>query len=852
MIEVHESKSAPALEIAHVLFMDIVAYSRLPMDEQQRVINGLQEAVRATAEFTRAQADDQLIRLPTGDGMALVFFRDPEAPVRCALEVTKILRSYPEIKLRMGIHSGPVYRIADINANRNVAGGGINIAQRVMDCGDSGHILVSEVVADVLQQLSSWNSRLEDLGEAEVKHGVRVHLFNLHTEEAGNPEMPRKVRAARNAAAQSKSGAAKKKRSLSMIAALVVLAALVGGFFFATRSAHALSEKDTIVLADFDNSTGDHVFDDTLRQALAVEIEQSPFLNTLSEQKVHDTLQLMGETEGDHLTADMERQVCVRAGSKALLKGSISALGNQYVIGLNAINCASGDSLANEQTRAASKDAVLDVVGKVGKTVRSKLGESLSSIRKYDIPLEEASTPSLEALSAYTIARKTQREKGDAASISFFKRALDLDAKFALAYAGLATAYNNLGQVENASENAQKAFDLREHVTEREKLRIAAFYYSFVTGDVPQAIQAYELWAQNYPRDYLPHANMGNLYILLGQYDKAIAATEEARRLEPDNAHVYSNLATAYLALGQTEQATETVAQAAQQKVDSTVLRVSRYQLAFLRGDAAEMAANVAWAAHLPGSEGVLLSTLSDTNAYYGRLRSARETSQRAVDSSAASDMPEAAAIWQLNDALRQNDFGYRDLARKQADAALNRASGKQVWILAALTFARAGDGARAEALTRKLEQDYPNDMLLRSYWLPVIRGASALERGDAAKAVNLLQPVIPYDMANPFPISSSPLGNMYSVYVRGQAYLQNQQAALAAGEFQKILAQRGTVLNAPIGALARLQLARADALSGDNAKARAQYQDFFHLWKDADPEVTILKQAKAEYGKLP
>ncbi len=852
MIEVHESKSAPALEIAHVLFMDIVAYSRLPMDEQQSVINGLQEAVRATAEFRRAQAEDQLIRLPTGDGMALVFFRDPEAPVRCALEVTKILRSYPEIKLRIGIHSGPVYRIADINANRNVAGGGINIAQRVMDCGDSGHILVSEVVADVLQQLSSWNSRLEDLGEAEVKHGVRVHLFNLHTEEAGNPEMPQKVRAARSAAAQSKSGAAKKKRSLSMIAASVVLAALVGGFFFATRSAHALSEKDTIVLADFDNSTGDHVFDDTLRQALAVEIEQSPFLNTLSEQKVHDTLQLMGETEGDHLTADMERQVCVRAGSKALLKGSISALGNQYVIGLNAINCASGDSLANEQTRAASKDAVLDVVGKVGKTVRSKLGESLSSIRKYDIPLEEASTPSLEALSAYTIARKTQREKGDAASISFFKRALDLDAKFALAYAGLATAYNNLGQVENASENAQKAFDLREHVTEREKLRIAAFYYSFVTGDVPQAIQAYELWAQNYPRDYLPHANMGNLYILLGQYDKAIAATEEARRLEPDNAHVYSNLATAYLALGQTEQATEIVAQAAQQKVNSTVLRVSRYQLAFLHGDATEMAANVAWAAHLPGSEGVLLSTQSDTEAYYGRLRSARETSQRAVDSSAASDMAEAAAIWRLNDALRENDFGYRDLARKQAEAALSRASGKQVWILAALTFARAGDEARAEALTRKLEQDYPSDMLLRSYWLPVIRGASALERGEAAKAVDLLQPVIPYDMANPFPISSSPLGNMYSVYVRGQAYLQNQQAALAAGEFQKILAQRGTVLNAPIGTLARLQLARAYALSGDKAKARTQYQDFFHLWKDADPDVTILKQAKAEYAKLP
>ena len=850
MIEVRETTPAPALEIAHVLFMDIVAYSRLPMDEQQCVIHQLQETVRATEEFTRGQADDQLIRLPTGDGMALVFFRDPQAPVRCALEVTKILRNYPEIKVRIGIHSGPVYRVADINANRNVAGGGINIAQRVMDCGDSGHILVSAAVAEVLGQLSSWSSHLKDLGEAEVKHGVRVHLYNLCTEEAGNAQIPQKVRAARETLAQAQSGGAK-KRSLRILAASAALTILAGGFFLTTRSVHALSDKDTIVLADFDNSTGDRVFDGTLKQALAVEIEQSPFLNALSEQKVRDTLQLMGEANGAHLTADVERQVCVRAGSKALLKGSISTLGDQYVIGLNAINCATGDSLASGQTRAPSKDAVLDVLGKVGKTVRGKLGESLGSIRKYDIPLEEASTPSLEALSAYTVARRTQREKGDAASISFFKRALDLDPKFALAYAGLATAYNNLGQVQNASDNAQKAFDLREHVSEREKLRIAAFYYSYVTGDITQAIQAYDLWAQSYPRDYLPHANMGNLYILLGQYDKAIAATEEARRLEPDNAHVYSNLATAHLGLGQIEQATGVVTQAAQERVDSTVLRLSRYQLGFLRGDSAEMAADVAWASHLPGSEGVLLSTQSDTEAYHGRLRTASDISQRAVDSSASNDMPEAAAIWQLNDALRQSDMGSRELARKQAEAAVNRASGRQVWILAALTFARSGDAGLSEALTRKLEQDFPSDMLLRNYWLPVIRGSSALERGDATKAIEVLQAVIPYDVVNPFPISSSPLGNMYSVYVRGQAYLQNRQGGLAAAEFQKILDQPGTVLNAPIGALARVQLARALVLSDDSVKARGQYEDFFRLWKDADPDVPILKQAKAEYAKL-
>ncbi len=423
MIEVREATAAPALEIAHVLFMDIVAYSRLPMDEQQRVINELQQAVRETAEFARAQADDQLIRLPTGDGMALVFFCDPQSPVRCALELTKTLRKYPDIKLRLGIHSGPVYRIADINANRNVAGGGINIAQRVMDCGDSGHILVSDAVAEVLKQLSSWTSHLEDLGEVEVKHGVRVHIYSLHAEEGGNPELPQKVKAARAAAAQARSGDKKKKRSLSFVAAGVALAVAGGVFFFMTRSAHALGEKDTIVLADFDNATGDRVFDNTLKQALVVEIEQSPFLNTLSEQKVSETLQLMGKTEDVPLTPDLARQVCVRAGSKALLAGSISALGSEYVIGLNAINCATGDSLARGQTRAANKDAILDVLGKAGNAIRAKLGESLGSVRKYDIPLEEATTPSLEALSAYTVARKTQREKGDAASISFFKRA---------------------------------------------------------------------------------------------------------------------------------------------------------------------------------------------------------------------------------------------------------------------------------------------------------------------------------------------------------------------------------------------------------------------------------------------
>lgn len=836
--------------MAHVLFLDIVGYSRLPMDQQQLVIHDLQEAVRDTPEFARAQAADQLIRLPTGDGMALVFFLDPEAPVRCALELTKILRGKADIKLRMGVHAGPVYRIADINANRNVAGGGINMAQRVMDCGDAGHILLSKTMAEVLAEISSWRNYLRDLGEAEVKHGVRVHLYNLCTGEAGNEEIPQKLRTAVAAAAQARAGSARKKLSLGLVAACAVATVVVGGFFFRTPKANALTEKDTIVLADFDNATKDPVFDDTLKQALAVEIEQSPFLNTLSEQKVRDTLLLMSKSADQPLTQDLARQVCVRAGSKVLLKGSISALGSQYVLALIAVNCASGDPLAREQIRAPNKDAVLDVLGKAAATVRAKLGESLSSIHKYDMPLEQATTPSLDALRAYTLARKTQTEKGDASSISFYKRAIDFDPNFALAYSGLASAYNNLGQVHFAGENAQKAFDLREHVSEREKLRIAAFYHSYVTGDTSRAIQAYELWAQTYPHDSLPRAALGSLYALLGQFEKSIAQTREAQQLDPDSTLIYSNLGSDYLALGKLDQAKQVLDQAERQGVDGTVLRLVRYQFAFLNGDAANMVAQAAWAADKPG-EGLFLSSQSDTEAYYGRLRKARGISRRASEASAHSDMNEAAAIWEASAAIRECDFGNRDLARRGAARALTHGTGKQLWALAAVAFACAGDAPRAAALAQTLEQNYSGDTLLHDYWLPVIRGAIALRHGDSRQALELLQAAAPYDLADPFPVSASPLGNMYSVYVRGEAYLQARQGREAAAEFQKILDHPGLVLNGPIIALAHAQLARALALSGDAGKARAQYDAFFTLWKDADPDVPILIAAKSERAKL-
>ncbi len=409
------SSSTRTLEIAHVLFLDIVAYSRLTMDEQESVLRQLQDTVRQTAEFTRAQTSQQLISLPTGDGMALVFFGDPEASVRCASELSRALRGQTGFQLRMGIHTGPVYRVADINANRNVAGGGINIAQRVMDCGDAGHILLSSAAADVLRQVNAgWDNSIHDLGEAEVKHGVRVHLYNLYTEEVGNREVPQKLRTARKTVVTKK----RKKISIGVIAVMLAVAVAAGGFFYSySHRGHALTDKDTIVLADFANSTGDTVFDDTLKQGLSVSLSQSPFLNLLPEEKVSDTLKLMGRRPGDRVTQALAREICLRTNSKASLAGSISNLGSHFVIGLKALNCKGGDVVALEQVEAESKEQVLNALGKAATSLRTKLGESLVTVQKYDAPLEEASTPSLEALQAYSRGLKALTQAGDTTAI---------------------------------------------------------------------------------------------------------------------------------------------------------------------------------------------------------------------------------------------------------------------------------------------------------------------------------------------------------------------------------------------------------------------------------------------------
>jgi serine/threonine protein kinase/Flp pilus assembly protein TadD len=632
-------------------------------------------------------------------------------------------------------------------------------------------------------------------------------------------------------------------------AAVVVIAAVIAGIFFLRPrpAATPLTEKDTIVLADFENATGDPVFDGALKQALAVQLGQSPFLNILSDRKVNETMRLMGRAPTDRITRDVAGELCVRTGSKAIMLGSISKLGGQYVVGVDAVGCSNGDTLAKEQEEAANKEDVLKALSKAATSMRGKLGESLASIQKFDVPIE-ATTTSLEALKAFSMGITTGRTKGDAAAIPFLKRALELDPNFAVAYAGLGVSYGNLGQASLSADNIKKAYALRDRVSEHEKYRISSLYYSTVTGELEQAIQVYELWAKSYPQDLVPPNNLGAINSSLGHYEKALGEIEESLRLEPNAVNGYGNLAQIYLALNRPDDAAKEIAQAQQLKLEGDYLHWTMYQLAFYRGDTAEMARQVEWAAGKPGSEDLLLSFQSDTEAFYGRLTKARDFSRRAVDSAVRDDSKETGALWQVNAAMREAEFGNAAVAKQDVAAALALAPGRDVKLFAALALARSGEPGRAKALLEELEKTFPSDTLLKVYWFPTLRAALELDANNPAQAVIYLEAAAPYELGQP---SQLQLGTMYPVYLRGEALLMEKNGIGAAAEFQKFLDHRGVTLNFPLGALARLGLARGYAMAGDAAKARVAYTDFFGLWKDADPDIPILVAARAEYAKL-
>jgi DNA-binding winged helix-turn-helix (wHTH) protein/tetratricopeptide (TPR) repeat protein len=613
------------------------------------------------------------------------------------------------------------------------------------------------------------------------------------------------------------------------------------------RPKPVLSNTDLVLISDSVNTTGDAVFDDTLKQAISVALMQSPYFNVLAEARISAILELMMKPADTKLTPSVARDLCQRSGTKAYVVTSITKLGTQYVIGLNAINCQTGDSLAKEQATAPSKEQVLKALDQAATKFRKRLGESLSSVQKYDSPLELATTSSLEALKSYSLANST---RSDAEAIPLFKRAVDLDPDFALAYDGLGISYSNINEPGFAAENVTKAYQLRERASEREKLRIAADYFQVVTGELEKANQTCELWAQIYPRDHYPHNLLGVNYEFLGKYEKAVAETLEAIRLNPDSSFLYSNLMEDYAALGRIDEAKATYQQALALKRDQVFLHADRYGIAFLQGDQAEMARQVSWSNGRPGAEDWLLSNESDTYAFRGHIEMAREFSQRAVASALHNDEKEAAALWQINAALQEAEVGNLARARQEALAALKLASTRDVRILAALTLSRSGEISGAEKMADDLARQFPVNTVIQSYWLPTIRASIELHRGHGEKAIEDLERTRDYEWGGPNPeIEAGRF--LYPIYMRGHAYLLLHKGNAAASEFRKILDHPGIVQNCPLGALAHLGLARASIMLGDTAGARVSYDDFFTLWKDADISLPVLRKAKSEYASI-
>ena len=675
---------------------------------------------------------------------------------------------------------------------------------------------------------------------------------NLRYQHAGDmrtdlQRLKRDTESGRSAAAEAPAVRVAKLWKIAVPVLLVVFLVAGGLYYRSHQQSNRLTEKDTIVLSDFDNKTGDAIFDDTLKQGLSVQLEQSPFLALVSERRVNETLKLMGRPAGDRLTPEVTHDVCLRTGSKVMLTGSIASLGSQYVIGLKAVNCNTGDVLAEAQEQAAGKEAVLKALDAATVSLRSKLGESLSSVEKYATPVEEATTPSLEALKAYSLGIKTDYAKGVTPSLPFLKRAVELDPNFAMAYAVMAANYVALDEGGRAAEYGRRAYELREKVSERERLYIDGNYYEVATGELEKAARTYELWKQTYPRDDYPYRAQSSTSNTLGNWEKALGDARESLRLEPNYVFNVLNLGFAYTALNRLDEAEAVYKQAEERKLENEGLLQYRYVLAFLKGDTAQMAQLVSAAMGKPGTEDLLLAVQADTEGWYGKLKNAHELTGQAMDSAQHNDAKETAAAYQAAAALREVEAGNGDQARSDAHAALKLAANRDVRAMAALALARAGDTAGAEKLAAELDKTFPLDTLVQGYWLPTIRAGVALEQKDPNRAIELLKVASAVELGMPTQLTIF----LCPAYLRGEAYLMLRDGNRAAAEFQKFIDHRGLVGNFPWGALARLGLARAYAMQGDSAKARAAYQDFLTLWKDADPDISILKEAKAEYAKL-
>jgi tetratricopeptide (TPR) repeat protein/predicted Ser/Thr protein kinase len=648
------------------------------------------------------------------------------------------------------------------------------------------------------------------------------------------------------------SGRAIGKRWKAIVpAAAAALTLLAAGYFYLHRTPK-LTDKDTIVLADFTNTTGDAVFDGTLRQGLAVQLEQSPFLSLVSEERIQQTLRLMGQPADARLTPELARQLCERTGSAAVLDGSIASLGSQYVLGLRAKNCRTGDVLDEEQAQAARKEHVLNALNQIASKFRTRVGESLTTVEKHDTPLAEATTPSLEALKAYSAAWNVAFSTGFANAVPLLKRAIEIDPKFAMAYAFLGRNYGDIGESVLSAESTSKAYELRDRASDREKFFIAASYDLQVTGNLEKAHQTCELWAQTYPRDPGPHGFLSAfIYPGLGKYEKSIEEAKKAIGLDPDNTPGYANLAYSSIYLDRLGEAEDALRRASARKLEIVDFLVLQYYIAFVKGDKAGMEREVTLAQGKSGAEDWIAQQEAFVSAYSGHLQRARMMSRRAVDLAQQAGQRERAALYEAGAAVWEALFGNAPAARRSAMEALELSKARDVEYGAAFALALAGDSSRSQALANELERRFPEDTSVRFNYQPTLRALFALNRGEPANAIKLLQIAVPYELAMPGIDLFGFFGTLYPVYVRGEAYLAAHKGAEAGAEFQKILDHRSLVFADPVGAVARLQLGRAFALSGEKTKARTGYQDFLALWKDADTDIPILKQAKAEYAKL-
>jgi eukaryotic-like serine/threonine-protein kinase len=631
----------------------------------------------------------------------------------------------------------------------------------------------------------------------------------------------------------------------SVVVMVLVVAIIAGVLYFRSRQPAKLTEKDTVLLTDFINTTGDAVFDGTLKQALAVQLEQSPYLRLLPESRIRQALRFMGRSPDERITSDVAREICLREGAKAMLTGSIASLGSHYVVTLSAVNAQTGDSLAREQVEVGSKEQVLKSLDGIASDLRQKLGESLNSVQRFATPLEQATTSSLDALKAFSDGQALHLKLADDEAIPHLRHAIELDPNFAMAYATLGVAYSNQTQTKKAQENLKKAFDLRERASERERFYIAAHYYDIGTGEVEKSIDVYEQWKNTYPRDSVPRDNLALRYSQIGQQDKALANASDAMRLDPKDSYAYQNLADAYERLNRYDEAKAVADQAISQGLTPRSVHYILYDLAFIRGDQDGMRREMELSAG-KADEPIMWLIKASGECSVGKLHAARESFSRAISLAQQHGFKEFAGVSRSVEANFEAEFGDIQAARQGTAEALAASDDRDTRSIAATTLARTGDPSRAEKLIAELSAQFPTDTLITNVHVPMARAMLALQRGKPAEALMLLEAAKPYELG-----SGPGAANCWPAYVRAEAYLRQHDGAKAAAEYQKILDHRGINPVSPLYALSRLGVAQAYALQGDVAKARAAYQDFFALWKDADPDIPILQQAKAEYAKL-